>query len=91
MAKGQVLANNHTGKTTNIKTTVYKKKEQTHVRLFIALPISKKTKTSLFDYGKEVLSKINGQCKPVSVKNLHITIFFLGEVETERVNKVKEM
>lgn len=90
MAKGKILATNHKKKTENIKTIVYKKKELDKIRLFVALPISKKTRKELFDYGKEVISKINGKCKPVSMNNLHITIIFLGEVEKERVNKVKE-
>ena len=60
------------------------------MRLFIGLPIDIKTKNILLNVQKELQNK--GLSGNFTLKNnLHMTLFFLGEVQENRINDLIEL
>lgn len=60
------------------------------MRLFLAVPLSKRAKDLIVDSYKENIGRINA--KWVAKENFHITLKFLGNVEKDRIEEIeKEM
>ncbi len=59
-----------------------------YLRLFIAAPLSEKTKDEINSWQQNIADKTSGKIKFVKPENLHITIKFLGETEDETKEKV---
>jgi len=58
------------------------------MRLFIAINLPKEVKNYLFNLQKEF--KKSGKIKLVYKKNLHLTLQFIGNVEENKLNQIKE-
>jgi 2'-5' RNA ligase len=58
-------------------------------RLFIAIDIPGHIKDNVYDYTKN-LFKENGHIKLVSAPNIHITLKFLGNVNIDKIEKIKK-
>ena len=58
-------------------------------RLFIAIDITGHIKDNIYDYTKNLL-KENSHIKLVSAPNIHITLKFLGNVNVDKIEKIKK-
>lgn len=59
-------------------------------RLFIAIDIPGYIKDNVCGYTKTLLKKENGHIKLVSAPNIHITLKFLGNINIDKIEKIKE-
>lgn len=59
-----------------------------YLRLFIAAPLSEKTKKKISLWQQDIDDKTSGKIKFVKPENLHITLKFLGDVEEEEKDKI---
>lgn len=61
------------------------------MRTFLALPLEKETKREINSYIERFKSEIKGRIKWVEEENLHFTIFFFGEIDNNKAEKIKEV
>jgi len=59
------------------------------IRAFIAIPLDPKIQHSI-ERMQDHLKKTNSDVKWVKPENIHITLKFLGDVNTEQINSVKQ-
>jgi len=59
------------------------------IRAFIAIPLEPKIQHAI-ECVQDHLKKTNSDVKWVTPKNIHITLKFLGDVDTEQINSVKQ-
>ena len=59
------------------------------IRAFIAIPLDPKIQHSI-ERMQDHLKKTNSDVKWVKSENIHITLKFLGDVNTEQINSVKQ-
>lgn len=52
-----------------------------YLRLFIAAPLSEKTRNEINHWQQDIAGKTSGKIKFVKPENLHITLKFLGDIE----------
>jgi 2'-5' RNA ligase len=61
------------------------------MRCFIAIDIPEEIKEKIMKIEKELEEKIKESAKFVERENLHITLKFLGEIEENKAQKIKEI
>ncbi len=58
------------------------------MRTFVAIEINDK---NLLEQIQKMQSKLEINAKPVSLENMHFTLFFLGEITSEMSEKIKQV
>ena len=59
-----------------------------YLRLFIAVPLSEKTRNEISLWQQDIADKTAGKIKFVKPENLHITLKFLGDTEDGKREKI---
>lgn len=60
------------------------------IRTFVAIPCPLTVQEELAKYGKAI-TEVNPKAKLILPFNYHITLAYLGETDTSRVNEIKEL
>ncbi|MFN2364123.1 MAG: RNA 2',3'-cyclic phosphodiesterase [Halarsenatibacteraceae bacterium] len=58
------------------------------MRLFVAAPLSEKTRKEISLWQQDIADKTSGRIKFVKPENLHITLKFLGDTEDEKRDEI---
>jgi len=61
------------------------------MRTFLALPIEKEIKKEINNYIEKFKKEIKSRVKWVEEENLHFTIFFFGEIDIDKVEKIVKL
>lgn len=61
------------------------------MRTFLALPLDKEIKREINSYIEKFKKEIKGRVKWVEEENLHFTIFFFGEIDNSKAEKIIEI